>query len=368
MKAPVNCLTTSSCEVTGFGNNFLFLITAYALARRFGCYYFHTPLGRLVYSTQNGYDQEGDREINDYVLNCLLPADRLISIHGEVRYINNTMAGDYPGEPVGELGGEHIVTVSPPKNPECSIDGSDVEYTNVPANFEEIKKALSQPLHKNRVVRIFGTYADLWLLSRIWDNTPSLILDIRDELIEKYRQSPHVPPTYFHKEEINIAIHSRRYCSPPDNEYCNTPERMLFTPGSVIDQFFCSMVNEISQKLIGHAACFHFYGHAKNKSASSEYDHFAKYLNDPKHRIEVHLNERPTTTLHHFITADILYMAKSAFSLSAHFYSKGPVLVRQGFLEQNPWCGRLLPHVYSVEHDGKFDETIIARLLERKGA
>gem|GEM_PF-7088406 len=347
----------------------MFLITAYALARRFGCYYTHTPWKNLLYSTtlQYGYDEAGDKEINNYVTNCLLPADHTISMYGQVRYINNTKAECYPAEPPGELGGEHTVNVLPWINLENSIDGSDAEYINAPANIDEIKKILSQPLQKNRVVRIFGTFGDLWLLSRSFDHDPSLILDIRDELIEHYRKSSQVPPTYFRKDEINIAIHTRRYCSPPDDEACNTPERLLFTLGSAIDQFFCSMIKEISQKLNGHAACFHFYGHAQSASASAEYDHFADYLCDLKnHRIEAHINERPTNTLHHFITADILYMAKSTFSLSAHFYSKGPVLVRQGFLEQNPWSGRLFPHVHSVDHDGKFDERIITQLLGSK--
>ena len=365
-----NCLTISSVEVEGFGSNFIFLLTTYALARRFGCYYTHTPLKNIVYSTsaQYGYDEQGDKELNDYVTNCLFPSAHMVSIHGNVRYINNISSNTFPAEPVGPMGGEHIVHCPPPINTENSIDGSDIEYINAPAHIEEIRKILYRPLRKNRVVRIYGDFGNHCHLSFSFDKDPSLMINIRDELMENYRKCPHTPPTYFHKDEINIAIHTRRFCSPPDNQGCNHPNYWLFfSPGSTIDLFYRSLVSELSTKLSGRAACFHFYGHAKNASESSEYDHFTNYLNDKKHRIEVHINERPSVSFHHMILADILFVPKSAFSYCASLFSRGPVLVRKGFLDTFTWCKNLLPHVYTVELDGTFDETIIAKVLANKG-
>ena len=364
IKKPINCITMSLPRFEGLGSSLHKLLAIYSTAKRLGCYYLHTPLIDVRYSPflENGSDAESDQKFNKYILECLIPPNHSASFLGEVEHSRHQKHAFAPKPEEKEL--HHYKLKHPvPQNCMNVIDDTEIEYFNLPTRVDAISAILQIQTNKTRILRLFETNniegyfppCDTRNEVRYY---PSILADIRNELIANYRKSATYIESHFKKEELNIAIHVRRFCSPPDYHDCNTPNRELFLPNNHMDSFFCSLIRNLSQKLGKKRACFHIYSHVSPdlKDPHLDYVHFSTHLQSNQHRMEYHINEDPIVTLHHLITADLFMMAKSSFSLIAHFYSTGIQLIRAGYD-----CS-LMPHVHIVNNDGTFNEKILSTI------
>jgi hypothetical protein len=107
-----------------------------------------------------------------------------------------------------------------------------------------------------------------------------------------------------------------RVVQPDDRSYCMEEGREYYAPGSVSDIFFQSMIRQLSR--IFPDALFHLFVNFDEKIVTH-------YKAD---NIVIHNMTSLADNLHHFITADILVMSKSALSKMSACYRFGPSLMR----------------------------------------
>lgn len=271
---------------TGFGAVFHEILTLYAICRRLGVYYVHTPLKAVEHHEYNpGGVEQADKEWNEYLVQNLIP----------------TKLFTYP--PINES-----------------------EYIDHDSAIEHIRKTISQSFTKTRVFRI-----DYENIPQNKDKDISLITDIKNDLINHYKNSKYLKETYFKDSEISIAIHMRRF-SRTDCPECNTPNREYFLKNNHMDRYYQRVINNFSKLLVNRKACFYIYSQSGNQSIDSEFGHFKRLVCDKNHRVELHIDEHPVTTMHHLIKANIFVASKSAFSYCSHIYSSGLVFARPGFV------------------------------------
>ena len=307
-------LTVCSYRGEGLGSVLsVSILNAYALARRLGCYYLHTPVNEVRWTNKKeGHDPDTDHAFNQYILNCLLPKSGVLSIRGWARYQRHLKNDRF-----SSILEDSEYRVYHETSTENWIPGDEIEYLDVPIDPDAIKKIIQTPSSKHRVLRINdgdNTYRLPNLPGRM-----AMIEDIHADLLENYIHSPHLPDTYFSSQEQNVAIHIRKFCSPPD--YSGVGAN-LFSLGNQIDQFYCSYIRNTSESISDRPLAFHIYGHASDDQVS-EFEHFKDCTTCGNHRVVLHINEHPITTFHHFIMADIFLMGYSSMSYAAHFYARG---------------------------------------------
>ena len=102
-----------------------------------------------------------------------------------------------------------------------------------------------------------------------------------------------------------------------DVSYCLVePVRELYMPGGVSDMFIQSMIRQITS--VFPTAMFHLFVNSDETSVG----HYRA------NNVVIHAMTPLSNDLHHFITADIFIMAKSALSKMAAAYRFGPSLMR----------------------------------------
>ncbi len=307
-------LTLESIPNGGFGALFQLIIAAYSLARYLGINYLHTPFKELA--SIDSVNQKTDKECNDFIVNCLL-------------------------------------------NSEYTFSEEDIigEYIYLPINIEKLKEFTENPSENNKIIRLTG---ENYLMNDFLPQKFALVQQTVETLRKNFRKSKHLPQNYFNNNEINIAIHVRNFCVPPDDPSCLTSNRELFSPGNYMDHFYRSFITKISEQLKNHDVCFHIYAIDSKETANNKFNHFADYLKSEKHRMAFHINENHITTFFHFAMSDIFLMGKSSFSYIAHFYCEGLVLIKNKFWHP------LLPNVINIENEGIVDESILNEWMDRR--
>jgi hypothetical protein len=298
----------------GFGSLFQLIIATYSLARYVGINYIHTPFRELA--SIDSFNKKNDKEVNDFIVNCLLNSEHTFS--------EKDVVGD---------------------------------YIDVPIDVEGIKKAAELSSDENKIIRLTG---EKCLVNNFLDQNFKFVQDTFKTLRENFKKSKYLPQNYFNKNEINIAIHVRNFCIPPDDPVCLTPNRELFSPDNHMDHFYRSFIKKISEQFKNHDVCFHIYAIDSKETAYTKFNHFANYLNSEKHRMAFHINENHTTTFLHLAMSDIFLMAKSSFSYIAHFYCDGLILIRNNFWHP------LLPNVISIGDEGAVNESILNEWIVRR--
>lgn len=307
-------LTLESNPNGGFGALFQLMISTYSIARYLNINYLHSPFKDLA--NIESFSEKADNECNDFIVKCLLSS--------EYTFSENEVKGN---------------------------------YIDVPIDLQKITEASEKSSDDLEIIRLTGEKS---LVLDFLSQKFSFVQETIKILRENFKKSKHLPHIYFNPNEINVAIHVRNFCIPPDDPTCNTPNRELFSPGNHIDHFYRSFIDKTSQQLKDYNVCFHIYAIDAKETAGEKFSHFSNYLNSKNHRIAFHINENHITTFCHLAMSDILLMGKSSFSYIAHFYCDGLILIRNSFWHT------LLPNVVNVGNEGIIPESTLNEWLTKR--
>jgi hypothetical protein len=133
---------------------------------------------------------------------------------------------------------------------------------------------------------------------------PNKYSKLLNRFSHKYEMASKKISTYFDSSKINIAVHVRRGDVAQGDKDRYTHNYFI---KRIVEQI-SNVLSELKVKYI-----FHIY-------SEGIVENFSEFNDD---NIIFHLNECPFTTFHHMVSADVLVMAKSAFSYSAALFSKG---------------------------------------------
>jgi hypothetical protein len=133
---------------------------------------------------------------------------------------------------------------------------------------------------------------------------------LNNDLREKYDFARREYPVGCHKWDtfINIGIHIRRGDINPKDQ----PERWI------TNSQYIRLMETITSKFKDDCL-FHIYSEGMPAS-------FADILNHFGLAVILHLNDDPIVAFHNLVTCDVLVNAKSAFSVCAAYFHKGPKL------------------------------------------
>ncbi|MEH2163380.1 MAG: hypothetical protein V7K38_20680 [Nostoc sp.] len=133
---------------------------------------------------------------------------------------------------------------------------------------------------------------------------PNKYSKLLERFFYKYEKAPTKSSLYFDSAKINIAIHIRRGDVIKD-------DKDRYTANCFYTKIITQLSDLLNELELEHT--FHLY-------SEGIIEEFSEFNDD---NIILHLNECPFTTFHHLVSADVLVMAKSAFSYSAALFSKG---------------------------------------------
>jgi hypothetical protein len=145
--------------------------------------------------------------------------------------------------------------------------------------------------------------------------TEKTVIDIRDNLIFNETDK------YF-GEQFNISVHIR-IVNPNDVDI--TPNRELYNKDVDFPRYK-NLIHQLKRKYSDREVVLHIHSQGEPQYFSDIVD-----LSNPSFKINLHLNDHPSSDIYHMAHADLLVMANSSFSLLPHLLNINKTIVRNNF-------------------------------------
>ena len=265
----MNYITCILSGKEGFGSRFESILSCYLLSKLKGLKFVYTNIKNFEHMSWGNYlsQESWDELVNMYISNVFLPRNDVLLYE----------------ELPGNTNKVHLPTT----------DFNFNNYNNtlfLSGNVPEIKKYLNEEINNN--------------------------LDIIEELKTNYFKNINIQ-TYYDKNKINIALHIRRFTK---TDCCNSRTRELYEKGNSYDLYYYNMICTIKEIIKNIPLEFHIF----TQIDSDDIDFFKHYLDleDEYSKIIIHTGNDLFSDMHHMITADILIMAISSFSIIANYRSR----------------------------------------------
>lgn len=205
-------------------------------------------------------------------------------------------------------------------------------FFNFPNNIEEFKFPKIKINDEN--ISFINSLIDQNLIVEI---SPHVLMSLGQksiDMIENQRYIKNLKKNIFlddnlkyktyNKEEKNIAIHIRVFTKTD----CDTSlSREYFDISK--KEYYQNVIKTLSKKFKKEKLCIRIY----SQGDENNFSFFNSLKNEiPEyHKIELHIEEHPLTTLFYMIESDILVMANSSLSYIAHLYRDKETYVKKSF-------------------------------------
>jgi len=183
------------------------------------------------------------------------------------------------------------------------------EYSYESAEASRLRSVSVDSLHIDRVKWKGNVLYEIKHCHLFGDSFPHLYEHLSPVLQAKYNLTPKPPLAFFSSSKINVAIHIRRGDILAADGSVYQPERYTATP-AVLATLKC-VIKALDR--LGLDRTIHLF----SDGDPGGFDDAAEL------GATLHIKERTFQTFHHLVSADILIMAKSAFSYTAALLSNG---------------------------------------------